>query len=285
MKKTTYLWTMVLSLVAVLSTTSCNRGQEKQQKIDSLTSVNASIQKQMEETDQLIASVLGNFQEIENMETKLNTKPLKGETSVGYSKRVETNMRTIAEMLQKNKNDIEALNKKLEKMGSRGVALRRTIHSLQKQLKSKTIEVKNISEELKRKNVAIEFLDSQITDLSENVAQLQKAEKEKEELMKAQEKLLNTVSYCIGTKSDLKEMKVLVKGELATEGYAKDYFTEIDLRQTTSIPTYAKKAKLLTAHPESSYKLEKGTDGLLILKITNPKEFWNISKTLVIRIY
>ena len=80
-------------------------------------------------------------------------------------------------------------------------------------------------------------------------------------------------------------MNIIRNGEVVTEGYQSDYFTQIDLRKVTSIPLYEKKAELKTKHPKSSYKLVKGEDKMLTLEITNPREFWSLSKILVIQIY
>jgi len=46
---------------------------------------------------------------------------------------------------------------------------------------------------------------------------------------------------------------------------------------------YSKKAKLLTNHPSSSYVLEKVNE-YLVLKITDPNKFWEISKYLVVEV-
>ena len=64
----------------------------------------------------------------------------------------------------------------------------------------------------------------------------------------------------------------------------KDYFTQIDIRTTKEIKLYSKDADVLTTHPTGSYALEKDDKGLLTLKITNPKEFWSVSKYLVIQV-
>ena len=124
-----------------------------------------------------------------------------------------------------------------------------------------------------------------VTGLSNNVENLSKTSAAQQAEIDRQDAALNTVRYCIGTSRDLKDMNIVRNGEVVTEGYQSDYFTQIDLRKVTSIPLYAKKAELKTKHPQSSYKLVKGEDKMLTLEITNPKEFWSLSKILVIQIY
>ena len=64
----------------------------------------------------------------------------------------------------------------------------------------------------------------------------------------------------------------------------KDYFTQVDIRTTKEIKLYSKDADILTTHPTGSYALEKDDKDQLTLKITNPKEFWSVSKYLVIQV-
>ena len=79
--------------------------------------------------------------------------------------------------------------------------------------------------------------------------------------------------------------KILEKGDvLKSADFNKDYFTQIDIRTTKEIKLYSKRAELLTTHPAKSYELVKDDKGQLTLKITNPKEFWSVSKYLVIQV-
>ena len=64
----------------------------------------------------------------------------------------------------------------------------------------------------------------------------------------------------------------------------KDYFTQVDIRTTKEIKLYSKRAELLTTHPSGSYELVKDDKGQLTLKITNPTEFWSVSRYLVIQV-
>ena len=124
-----------------------------------------------------------------------------------------------------------------------------------------------------------------VTDLHSNVENLSKTSAAQQAELERQDAALNTVRYCIGTSRDLKDMNIIRNGEVVTDGYQSDYFTQIDLRRVTSIPVYAKKAELKTKHPKSSYRFVKGEDKMLTLEITNPQEFWSLSKILVVQIY
>ena len=59
---------------------------------------------------------------------------------------------------------------------------------------------------------------------------------------------------------------------------------KIDIRTDKEIKLYSKRAELLTTHPAGSYELVKDAKGQLTLKITNPTEFWSVSRYLVIQV-
>ncbi|MBF1366568.1 MAG: hypothetical protein HXN14_00005, partial [Porphyromonadaceae bacterium] len=100
----------------------------------------------------------------------------------------------------------------------------------------------------------------------------------------AQEKELNTVRYCVGTSSDLKEMNLIKSGRVVTENANMSYFTKPDLRELSQLPLFSRKARLLTVHPASSYELVPGSDKQLVLYIKNAQAFWSNSKILVVQV-
>ena len=68
--------------------------------------------------DELISSVLANFQEISAMEGVINV-PANGEMNTSQKERVESSMQMITEKLKANKEDIDRLNAKLQALGSK----------------------------------------------------------------------------------------------------------------------------------------------------------------------
>ena len=108
---------------------------------------------------------------------------------------------------------------------------------------------------------------------------------EKARTVAAQDKELNTAYYVFGTKRELREQRILKRGDvLKSNDFNKDYFQRIDLRVTKTIKLYSKSAKLMTSHPAGSYSLEKDAQGQYTLRITNPHAFWSVSKYLVITV-
>ncbi|MFR6435514.1 hypothetical protein [Porphyromonas sp.] len=276
--------TLSALVVALLMLTACGKNSKQEEERQKELTELQTLRTQVAEQDSLINLVIQNFAQIQQLEGMIT---LDGNSEVPQSQRgkIEDNLRLINEKLESNRQTIDLLNKKLAQSGNKNSSLQRTIGTLQEQLNAKNAEILDLTEELKRKNYAIGVLDSMVTDLSNNVENLSKTSAAQQAELERQDAALNTVRYCIGTSRDLKDMNIIRNGEVVTEGYQSDYFTQIDLRKVTSIPLYEKKAELKTKHPKSSYKLVKGEDKMLTLEITNPREFWSLSKILVIQIY
>jgi len=276
--------TLSALVVALLMLTACGKNSKQEQERQKELTELQTLRTQVAEQDSLINLVIQNFAQIQQLEGMI-TLDSNSEVPQSQRAKIEDNLRLINEKLEANRQTIELLNKKLSQSGNKNSSLQRTIGTLQEQLNAKNTEILDLTEELKRKNYAIGVLDSMVTGLSNNVENLSKTTAAQQAELERQDAALNTVRYCIGTSRDLKDMNILRNGEVVTEGYQSDYFTQIDLRRVTSIPVYAKKAELKTKHPKSSYRFVKGEDKMLTLEITNPQEFWSLSKILVVQIY
>ena len=276
--------TLSALVVVLLMLTACGENSKQEQERQKELTELQTLRTQVAEQDSLINLVIQNFAQIQQLEGMI-TLDSNSEVPQSQRAKIEDNLRLINEKLEANRQTIELLNKKLSQSGNKNSSLQRTIGTLQEQLNAKNTEILDLTEELKRKNYAIGVLDSMVTGLSNNVENLSKTTAAQQAELERQDAALNTVRYCIGTSRDLKDMNIVRNGEVVTEGYQSDYFTQIDLRKVTSIPLYAKRAELKTKHPQSSYKLVKGEDKMLTLEISNPKEFWSLSKILVIQIY
>lgn len=154
----------------------------------------------------------------------------------------------------------------------------KAIKNLTAQLEEKQREIETLQAELASKNIRIAELDEAVSDLNKNVDQLTAENEAKTKTVAAQDKALNTAWYVFGTKSELKDQKILNRGDVLKDNeFNKDYFTEIDIRKDKEIKLYSKRATLLTTHPAGSYELAKDDKGQLTLKITNPNQLERIT--------
>ena len=136
--------------------------------------------------------------------------------------------------------------------------------------------------ELSSKDIHIQELSTQVTDLNSNVSALTEETNQKSNTISAQDKQLNTAYYVFGTKSELKAQNILAGDKVLQANFNRNYFTKVDIRVDKEIKLYSKSAKILTAHPASSYTLLQDANKQYVLRITNPESFWSTSKYLVI---
>ena len=279
---------LILGGALLLALASCGKNssdyKELKAQYDSLAVVNQNYEAELHETDSLVASVLTNFQEITSVEGMINVNPMNGDIKRTEQERIKDNMLLINDNLRASSEAIDQLTKKLEAGGKENKRLGHTIAILRKELEAQKERVLALTEELERKNIAIGALDSMLNQRNSDVDRLAGATAQQAQALAAQDKELNTVRYCIGTSSDLKEMNLIKGGRVVTENANLSYFTKIDLRDLSQLPLLSRKAKLLTVHPASSYELVPGADKQLVLYIKNAQAFWSNSKILIVEV-
>lgn len=278
MKKLVFLVATVVALASCEMSGGGNKDQLKAEN-DSLVLELAQRNAELEEMMGTFNDISEGFREINKAENRVDLqRGMAGEGSVSARQQIASDMEFIRKQMEENRQQIAKLQAMLKKSKNNSEQLKRAVDQLTQELVSKVQRIEELQAELAAKNVRIKELDAAVAGLT--------AENEvKSQTVASQDKELNAAWFVFGTKSELKEQKIYNKGEVLTQAdFNKEYFTQIDIRTTTQIRLYAKRAKLLTQHPENSYLLEKDDKGELTLKITNAKEFWKVSKYLVIQV-
>lgn len=113
--------------------------------------------------------------------------------------------------------------------------------------------------------VSLGNMDAQIRELSNN---------------------LNTAYVAIGTKRELVDAGILEKGGLLKQGSVNEdldqmAFKPYDMRELKELSLGSGKARIITEHPSESYVL-KQEQGKTVLHIESPKNFWRLSKLLIV---
>ncbi|MBF1379002.1 MAG: hypothetical protein HXN24_03150 [Porphyromonas sp.] len=279
---------VMMAFSAALVLFSCgentNAYKELQAKLDSVTRINDSYEADLAETDSLVANVLTNFQDISTAEKMIDVNP-RGEMSQTQKERIKNNVTLINDKLRASTEALDALTQKLAAGGTENKRLRHTIAALKKDLEVQRQRIIALTEELQRKDLAIGALDSIVTTLGQDVERLNETTAKQASTLATQDKEMHTVRYCVGTKSDLKDFKLLQGGRLVTDGADLSYFTTADQRKLSQIPLYSRDAKILTTHPASSYVLIADGEKNLTLNIKDHKAFWSASRMLVIQVH
>ena len=235
-------------LVCAAMLASCNGlgGGSKDLKAE-----NDSLLMELTQRNAELDEMMGTFNEVQEGFRRINAAESRVDLTRGT---ISENSATAKQQIA---SDIEFITKQMEENKAQ-------IAKLQAMLKNS----KNNSAQLKK---AVESLTQELVAKTQRIAE--------------QDKAINSAWFVFGTKSELKSQKILEKGDvLKSADFNKDYFTQIDIRTTKEIKLYSKRADLLTTHPAKSYELVKDDKGQLTLKITNPKEFWSVSKYLVIQV-
>lgn len=270
---------------AALLMTGCKDGKNAPglasvQQTDSLNDVIAQKDSEINEMMGTLNDIEEGFRLINEAENRVAL--LKNGEGTSKKQNLKENIQFIAERMKQNRELIAKLQKQLESSTLKGGQLKKTIDNLTAQLEEKDKQLLALREELDKKDIHISELDETIGNLNTNVSNLSAENQQKAETINAQDKQLNTAWYVFGTKKELKGQHILEGGKVMNGNFNKNYFTKVDIRNTTEIKLYSKSAKLLTAHPASSYSLTHDASKQYVLRITNPQIFWSTSKYLVV---
>ena len=249
---------------------------------DSLQKIIAQKDNEINDMMATLNDIQEGFRQITEAENRV-TVAQSGERA-DKAQQIRENIQFISQRMMQNKQLINKLQQQLRESSFKGDELKKTIETLASQMEEKEQQLQQLRAELDSKDIHISQLDETINNLNTDVSNLQQESSQKTEVINTQDKQLNTAWYVFGTKSELKEQNILVKGKVLQDNFNKNYFTKIDIRVDKEIKLYSKSAELLTAHPGGSYTLTRDSKDQYVLRITNPQTFWSTSKYLVIQV-
>lgn len=251
---------------------------------DSLTAVSGGQAVRIDKQDSSIQSFIRGFNEIQDnldeikKKEKIVTENSKDpEVRKSKEQEIVDDIQAIYDIMNKNKQRLASMKSKLKESNKKNDELEKFIARLTTEIEEKDATINDLKGQLERLNVEMTALN------------LNYEEATQESSVKTEK--LNTAYYAFGTSKELIKNNVLTKeggfigmGKTAKmkEDFNKGYFTKVDVSVLTEIVLGAKKAKFITTHPASSYKIE-GTDGKAEkIVITNAEDFWSASKYLVV---
>ena len=198
--------------------------------------------------------------------------------------RIKEDINTIYDLLKENQKKLQALNQRYQKSGKKNKELKRLISTLNQQIIDKNNEIQSLSSELDNLNI-------EIKDLTDALVEVNIRNENQAEIIEKQIEEIQTAYYVVGNSQELQEKKIITKeggfiglGKTSKldDNFNKEYFTEINTSTFDKIAIYASKATIITSHPKGSYKFEGNDKKVDNLIITNSKDFWSVSKYLVI---
>lgn len=277
----------MFALFCMAAVVACKNEKTAEPRQDTVQ--NDSLQKIIEQRDNEINDMMGILNDVEEgfrAISKAEDRVTIAKDGEGENKQeqIRENIQFIQQRMTQNRELINKLQQQMRESSFKSEELKRTVSNLIKQLEEKDDQLKQLRAELASKDIHIAELDQTINDLNTNVSDLKTESEQKTQTIDSQDKQLNTAWFAFGTKKELKNQNILVKGKVLQANFNRSYFTKIDIRIDKEIKLYSKSAKLLTMHPSSSYTLATDAKDQYVLRITNPQLFWSTSKYLVIQV-
>lgn len=272
---------------------SCDSSSKK--KIELLVQENESLRNEARMKDSTInqffafmGEIEQNLSVIKQKEQTISKNAIAGsELKPDVRQQIDEDIQSINILMDKNRQTIAALRKKLKEANLKVAEFERMIAKVTQQLEEKEHEIEQLKENLTQLNFTVTQLNARIDTLIEEKVEMNVK-------IQSQTEQLNAAWYAIGTRRELIDNKVIDKaggflglGKLSKmkAEFNQDYFVRIDITKTLSIPLSVKKANLVTTHPKDSYTLLTNDKGMVKeLKITDTQKFWSVSKYLVIEV-
>lgn len=207
------------------------------------------------------------------------------------------NISLINSLIEDNRKKIDELTIQSRLLGNQNNTLSRIVAQARQRIIKQEEEIASLKAQLETESFKVVELNQKISEMESDNRVLSDERSVLEEGNARLDKDLNKAWFAYGTSSELEEKKLVEKkggvlgigqkDELSQSFYKnKSYFTEIDIRNTTNIPIYGKKPKLLSAHPKNSYDLTEspGTETYYQIIIKDTEAFWSMSRFLVVEV-
>lgn len=204
---------------------------------------------------------------------------------------VRHNLMRFEALLKKQGEKIKQLEKQLAESNDSNTHSLSLIAHLKEQLNEKNLRIAQLMGELEKKNVSIarlqELVESQKTTIntqSATISELNQRTQRQSEALARQDAILNNGYVLIGSKDDLKRKGILKRGKIVADASLdRSKFATIDIRKWREINFTAKRPRILTNMPSSSYELTTTGNRNFTLTVKNASDFWRISSYLIIQ--
>ena len=255
-----------------------------QGKVDSLQ--NIVIQK-----DTTIESFLDDFTDIQaNLDSikkleEMIDMPEEPEQKISDNRkeRIQADISAINNLLKENRDLISNLRRRLNNASMQSGKLESMVNDLE------TL-TQNLEENVKQKDIEIASLNERVLEQDEDISQLTEQIETIEEATARQLDSLKLKEAELNTVSDLKDMNVVEREggilgigstPVVREDFARELFTQVDIREFDYLPLDSRKADVISVHPVDSYHMS-GENSADTLFVDDVEEFWSASKYLVV---
>lgn len=278
----------IVYLFIVLSIISCQQEPKKSnikdlEKIADLESKIAQIEFEKAEKDKLVDEALRFFDEVQaNLETiDVKNQEIKIKSNDENLTNDDKNwildqIKHIQYLREYNTKKVNALSIKIKNSNAK-------IKELESMLE-------RLAKDIQLKDEIIADLENSLNKLNQDYSKVFDQYQEQTQLVSDLKEELSTGYFTYGTEKELKENNVIAtkNGILGigkkvdlVDGFNEKYFDEINTIYKKEFTVEGNSIRILTDHPSASFELIPIGSNTRI-KISNPTEFWKISKYLVV---
>lgn len=266
---------------------------------DNLKTINSDLSTELAYRDSLINEWITTFNDIEKdlitmqeKEALLKFDSSDPEMTKDVRERVINELKQINTLLKDNKAKIASLNQKLKKSGVQIAALKTKVIQLEDAVEQRDRSIADLKVELLENNFKLQDLNQVIDSLDYQLIKKNEEIVEKDQEIEKQRTRLTRGYYALGNQKELKEkglmqkeggfLGLLGKSKTIVPSLSEDQFNTININETNRIAINSKKVKIISDHPKNSYEFISNDSLVAYLQITNPEEFWKITRYAVI---
>lgn len=282
---------ILLAFIAV----SCHNYKEDAErleiKVDSLQNVAEQKTETIENFLDDFTAIQANLDSIKKMEEMIDM-PEEPEERIADNRkeRIQADILAINTLLEENRELITSLRRRLSNANLQSGKLENMVNDLEKltenlegRIKQKDTEIADLSQQVQAQSEDINVLQERIETMTETTAR-------QLDSLRLREAELNKAYYTTGSVSDLKDMNVVEREggilgigstPVVREDFAREMFTQVDIREFDYLPLDSRKADVISVHPIDSYHIS-GENSADTLFVDNAERFWSASKYLVV---
>lgn len=272
--------------------------KQKNAEISALMADKENLSQMMVERDSVLNDLENTFTEVEQSlrfikekRNKISMAPAEG--SKNRKQALIDDVNLMNTMLEESEKKIAQLEEKLRKSGINMKAYEKRLQTLNETIEGQNAEIAELKKMVEDKNISLAELNTKVENMNNDLNRQADTISYKQKVIVEKTDKLNTAHVITGTFKELKEEGIvdreggllgLGSSKAIQENFDPKHFTELDIRNTKTIPLNAKKAKVISEHPLNSYSFVEENGQVAYLQIENPEEFWRISKYAVIQV-
>lgn len=298
-KKTQLTVVLVASFLLVIGLiTGAYIYDQKEKEINALITERENTYQMIQQKDSMVNDMETTFNEIETnlkfiKEKRNQISMIQSEGGKSRRQLMVEDVKLMDQMLEESEKKIAELEAKLKKSGLNLKSYEKRMETLTASIESQNIEIAELKKVVEDKNVRLAELNTKVQTMDVDIKNQADSITHKQQVIVERTNILNKAHVATGTFKQLKEEGILNReggilgigsSKAIQENFDSQHFTELDIRQTKTIPINAKKAVVISEHPNHSYSLVEENGLIAYLEIKDPQEFWKISKYAVIQV-